>query len=115
MNMYEIMNKYGFVEAFVNNIVYRNNFSYRGLEKLFEYLEDLEEDLGEKIEFDLIAIACEYTEYEDIKEFIECHNYDVEREDYDDEEDYKSAVFKYIRNQTTLIMINEENFIIRDY
>jgi len=41
-----------------------NQFSYDALEVLFDYYEQLEEDIGEPIEFDVIAICCEWTEYE---------------------------------------------------
>lgn len=41
----------------------RENFSYDGLKLLFDYFEDLEDSTGERIEFDPIAICCEYNEY----------------------------------------------------
>jgi hypothetical protein len=45
-----------------------NNFSYEGLEQLFNYFESYEDDTGEQIELDVIAICCEYEEttYEDV-------------------------------------------------
>ena len=45
-----------------------NNFSYEGLEQLFDYFESYEADTGEEIELDVIAICCEYEEstFEDI-------------------------------------------------
>lgn len=43
-----------------------DNFSYRGLRALFEYL-----DCGSEIELDVIALCCDYTEYSDIDEFLE--------------------------------------------
>ena len=42
----------------------RENFSYNGLKALYEYFEQYEEDTGAEIELDVIAICCEYTEYE---------------------------------------------------
>ena len=48
-------------------------FSYDGKKALFEYLEALEEDLDEEIDLDVIALCCEYTEYESIKEYQEDH------------------------------------------
>ena len=47
-----------------------NNFSREGLQCLFDFLEEFEEGTGEEIEFDPIALCCEYTEYEDIDEFL---------------------------------------------
>lgn len=46
-----------------------NSFSLDGLKALFEYLEDLSDDIGEPIELDPIAIRCEYSEYESVKEY----------------------------------------------
>ena len=40
-----------------------NGFTYRGALALAEYLETLEEDTGEKIELDVVALRCEYDEY----------------------------------------------------
>ena len=48
-----------------------NNFSYKGLDALFDYLELLEEDSGQQIEFDPISICCEYSEYDSLEEIIE--------------------------------------------
>lgn len=37
-------------------------FSYEALELIFNYYEALEQDTGEPIEFDMIAICCEWRE-----------------------------------------------------
>ena len=52
--------QYQFIELM--NEARPNNFSVSGLRVLFDYLEQLSEDCGDNIEFDAIAIACEYTE-----------------------------------------------------
>jgi hypothetical protein len=39
-----------------------DNFSIAGRRALFDYLEQLEEDLGEDIELDVIALCCDFTE-----------------------------------------------------
>lgn len=78
-----------------------NQFSYEGKKALYEYLEDLGDDIGEEIELDVIALCCEYTEYENIQEFNE--NYNTEYKSYEE------------INETTVIPINDESFIIQDY
>ena len=45
-----------------------DQFSYEGLNALFDYLEELSEDTGANIELDVIALCCEFTEYEDLEE-----------------------------------------------
>jgi hypothetical protein len=37
-------------------------FSYKGLGALYSYFEQYEEDTGEEIELDVIAICCDYSE-----------------------------------------------------
>lgn len=39
-----------------------NQFSSEALSAIYEYLDDLSEDIGEPIELDVIAICCEFSE-----------------------------------------------------
>jgi hypothetical protein len=64
-----------------------NNFSYDGLIALWEMLEEYEEGTGEEIEFDGIALCCEYSEYEDMEEFW----LDYDKEDYPNEQSIMDA------------------------
>ena len=41
---------------------YKDNFTYAGKRALYDYLENLEEDTGEDIELDIVALCCEYSE-----------------------------------------------------
>ena len=82
-------------------------FSYDGLTALYNYLEQLGDDTGEEIELDVIAIYCEYAEYECLQEFQEAYG-----------KDYKSL--EDIENQTTLIPLDDKKdsltgFIIRQF
>jgi len=64
--MYIRVSEYDFTEAFRR--IRPNSFSYEGLKALFAYLEDFEEDTGQQIEFDVIALCCEFTEYDSEEE-----------------------------------------------
>jgi len=66
--MHETITLWRFQDGFKHR---RENFSYEGLEALFDYLEGLEEELGEPIEFDPIGICCEYSEYANAWEAME--------------------------------------------
>lgn len=98
--MKDTVTEYEFVDRIVR--LRPNNFSRAGLPALFEYLTQLEEDCGIEIEFDPIGICCEFTEYENLKEF---------REAYSDE----FATLDDIREETTFIQIDDEAFIIQDF
>ena len=65
--MYQSINFHRFQDAF-QNMNRGNNFSYEGLQALFNYLEQLEEDTGEQLELDVIALCCEYSEIEEDEE-----------------------------------------------
>lgn len=55
------VNFYTFCDSFSESR--RDSFSYNGKKALFDYLEQYEEDTGEEIELDIIALCCEYSEY----------------------------------------------------
>lgn len=52
---------------------YKNNFSYEGKRALFDYLENYEEETGEEIELDIVAICCDYTEFDDLADLQASH------------------------------------------
>ena len=98
--MKQTITEYQFQNAF-QDANRGENFSYGGLTALFEYFEELEESIGAEIEMDVIAICCEYTEYDNINEYN--NNHDAV-DDIDD-----------IEQRTTVIRINDESFIIQDF
>ena len=57
-----------FIDAIVGDNY--NNMSYEGAKALFEYLEQYEQDCDEDIEFDRVAIRCEFSEYENLEEVL---------------------------------------------
>lgn len=59
--MKQTINFYDFERAFVD-CDRRDNFSYQGLRVLFDYLEELEDSLGEQIELDVIGLCCDFEE-----------------------------------------------------
>ena len=96
------INEYQFEQAF-RDAGRGDNFSYAGLQALFEYLQSYEDDGGEEIELDVIALCCEFTEYEDLDEFQA--NYGEDYETIDD-----------IEYETIVIPIaGTDGFIIQDF
>ncbi len=65
---------YQFRDWFRSSEGYKNNFSYDGLGALFDYIEELEDDIGEEIEFDPIGLCCEYSEYDSFEELKDDYN-----------------------------------------
>ena len=59
--MKKTIDKYEFVRD-MDEYYHGNGFSYDGLLTLYDYLEELEEEIGEELEFDVIALHCQYEE-----------------------------------------------------
>lgn len=96
--MHQTVNIHAFREAF--RAFGRNNqFSYEAQEVLFEYLEQLEDDIGQPIELDVIALCCEYTELTP-DEVIRDYGLDIDSGlDHDDRAE---AVEDYLQENTSV-------------
>lgn len=92
--MKQSINREQFVQAF-KDANREDNFSPLGRRKLFDYFEQLEEDLGEEIELDVIAICCDYSE-----ELLE----DVLK-------NYSLESIEELRDHTTVIEVDADTVI----
>jgi len=100
--MKQTISKYNFTEAF-RTMGRSDNFSYEGLQALFDHLEDYEEDTGEEIELDVIAICCDYTEYDSALEAAEEYGFTPDEDE--DEEEQEEAAMDYLNDRTTVIHV----------
>ena len=78
-----------------------DQFSYEGLEVLFDYLDNLSEDIGEPIELDIVALCCDYYE-SSIEELIDKYNIDVSEADEDDPDSIIEVVREYLEYNTSV-------------
>lgn len=91
-----------FINYFMDSDTYKNNFSYDGLVALYDYLS-LEE--YNDFEFDLVAICCDFTEYEDIKEVYENYKgYGLSQEELNKIDE--DTIREYINDNTILLEFN---------
>lgn len=87
-----------FVDAFRAYDRY-DSFGYDGLRIIFDYLEAYEQDTGEEIELDVIAICCDYNMMT-IEDIVKGYEIDLSDVDAQDVEEY---VLNYL-NETTQIV-----------
>ena len=94
------------------------NFTYKGLRALFEYLDDAFDD-GTPYKLDVISLCCEFSEYKNLKEYLNDYNSVYsKKEDFDNEEEYQKAIENEISEKTTLIKFDDdlnEGFIIGQF
>jgi hypothetical protein len=74
IKMFTTINENDFIQAF-KNMGRDENFSYEGLKELFRYYEVIEDCSGKQMELDVIAICCDWTEYESEYELV--NDYDM--------------------------------------
>ena len=96
--MINTIEEYQFTEWFMEHRP--DNYSYEGTKALFDYLEDLEDGLDIKMEFDPIAICCEYDEYNNLQECLKEYE-NLELKSIDD-----------LRDRTQVIEIKNSDKII---
>jgi hypothetical protein len=77
-----------------------DSYSPAGLRALFDHFEQYEDDTGQEVELDVIAICCDYDEnhWEDV-----ASNYSIDLSDHEDEGDKISAVREYLEENTYLV------------
>tara|TARA_R110000822_G_scaffold182999_1_gene322493 strand:+ start:190 stop:531 length:342 start_codon:yes stop_codon:yes gene_type:complete len=68
-------------------------WSYEGALAMAEHLEELEDDIGEEFELDVVAIRCDYSEFNSLQEWARGYFIDwkkdleIENEDNDEIDD----------------------------
>lgn len=102
--MKQTVTKSMFIDTF--NKVRPENFSYYALCALFEYYEALEEATEEQIEFDPIAICCEWTEYELIDEAAEAYDLDISTP--------SEEIIEELRENHQVIELDNEGLLISE-
>jgi hypothetical protein len=89
-------------------------FSYKALEIIYDYLEELEEETGEEWELDVISVCCDFEE-SDAQAIIEAYSLDCE--EGLDEEETKDIARNYLIEEGVLIgeCTANESFIYRQH
>lgn len=91
-----------FTTAFHNCDGRGEQFSYEALRVIFDYLEQLSDEIQEDIELDVIALCCEYAEYESLEEL---------QKDYPDIESMED-----LESETNVLLIDgSDSFVIAQY
>jgi hypothetical protein len=87
-----------------------DQYSRQGLRVIFDYLEELSDDMGEPVEMDVIGICCDYAEtpWQDI-----ARDYSIDLTSYEDD-DYTGkleAVLDYLNDNTQVLGETDEGIV----
>ena len=94
-----------------------DHFSYEGINALYDYLEELSDCTGEDFKVDVIALCCDFTEYENWEELY--NNYSSSYNDKSktfeelEEQDELDNFKEWVQDNTTVIEItNYKNNVV---
>lgn len=84
-----------------------DHFSYEGFDALYDYLEEYSDCTGEDFKIDVIALCCDFTEYESWEDLYNDYSYSYndksktfeELEEEGELDDFK----EWVQNRTTVI------------
>lgn len=117
--MYQTIYEDDFVKAFLE--LRPDNFSKPALYALFNYFEDYEDETKEKIELDVIAICCDFTEYQNAYEAMQQYQSEdmpLMGEDGDDlieiAEKEEAEALKWLEEHTDVIVF-DGGIIIKNF
>ena len=115
------INKNNFIDAFRGSETYKDNFTYEGLQALYTYIDDLSDDIGENIELDIIALCCDYSQFDSAMEAMEQYQPEdmptVDEEGLDLvelAEKQETLALEWLQDRTTVIQFNE-GIIIQNF
>lgn len=93
-----------------------DNFGYDGWKKLFEYMENLSDEMGEDMEFDIVAWCCEYTMLESAQEVFDAYEQINPEgwEDMDDEEKLE-AIEEFLQENTQVVCCENDCIIFAEF
>lgn len=92
-------------------------FTYTGRCALYDYLDDLSDDTGEDIELDVIALCCEYVEYNTIDSFIRDYLTVEEAEEMaqEDVDNVMSWIENYLSERTSIVCVEPDCILFASY
>ena len=111
--MKQTINVYDFHDSF-KRMGRGDQFSYAGLNVLWEYLEEYEESTGEELELDVIALCCDYSE-STWQEIESAYVIDMDDLENDDEERRKQRVIDYLTDEGAFVGETDDTIVYRQH
>ena len=81
-----------------------DNFSYEGLKVLYNWIEEIDPNF----ELDVIGLCCDFSEFENVKDYLNDYPSDLDRNDYDDDDDFNQDLERELNNNSTLLKLGND-------
>jgi hypothetical protein len=110
--MYQTVNFTDFHNAFKQ--LRPNNFTYEGLQALFEYCEEYERDSGDPQALDVIALCCDVTEDKPLSIALG-YRIDLSAVDLGDDPAIRQLVLDHLQDHTTVVGETPDSILFVNY
>lgn len=107
MAIVQTLDKYSFVDAFKQSSR-KDQFSHEALEAIFDYLEEYSDSTGENVEFDIVAICCDWSEmsWQEVAQ-----SYDVDLSQCTDDDERIGEVEDFLCKNTQYCELSSGSFV----
>ena len=92
-----------------------DNFSRAALEALFAHFEEMERDQGEEMELDVIAICCDWTEYDSALEAAEAYGFEPKASDDERADTSEREALEFLQDNTTVLDLSVNGVVVMNY
>ena len=104
--MIQTINLYDFRDAF-KRYGRGEQFSYEGLELIFDYIEEYEDSTGEQVELDVVALCCEWAE-DSPEDIAIAYNLEIGVS----EENTLQTVLEYLHDETQVAGVTDAGTVV---
>lgn len=92
-----------------------DNFSRAALEALFAYFDEMESAQGEEMEFDVIAICCDWTEYDSALEAAEAYGFEPKASEDERADMSEREALEFLQDNTTVLDLSVNGVVVLNY
>lgn len=109
--MKQEINVYQFAQEFKN--MNRDYYSWDGYQALYDYYDELSEELDLNYTLDVIGICCDVSEYTE-DELVKDYGYLLDKKDYEDldKEDFLSDLKIKLQDNTQFIELDNGSYLV---
>ena len=112
--MKQTIDRYGFIRAF-ERADRASQFSRAALDAMFDWIVEREQDMGEEMELDVVALCCEWSEYDTAREAAEAYGWECPDRDKDDESEAETSARIWLDYQTTALDVDGGGVVILQF
>jgi hypothetical protein len=92
-----------------------DNFSRAALEALFAHFDEMEREQGEELELDVIAICCDWTEYDSALEAAESYGFEADKSEDERADTSDRKALEFLRDNTWVLELDGDGVVVLNY